>query len=63
MIGGDAAVDHHVTETGDGVDDHLGAAAGDRVGREQHPGSRRIDHALHHHGHPHRAVVTPAASR
>ncbi len=54
MIGGDAAVDDHVPEPGNGVDDHLGAATGDRVRGEQHPGGDRVDHPLDHDGHPHR---------
>ena len=51
VIGGHAAVDHHVTETGHGVHDHLRAAPGHRVRGEQHPGGSRVDHPLHHHGH------------
>jgi hypothetical protein len=60
VVGGDAPVDDDVPEARDGVDDHLGARTGDRVGREQHPGGGRLDHPLDDDGHPHRRVAEAA---
>jgi hypothetical protein len=39
------------------VDQHRGAAAGDRIGGEQHTRGGGVDHPLHDHTHPHRPVV------
>lgn len=36
-----------------GLDQHRGAAPGHRIGREEHPAGRRLDHLLHDDGHFH----------
>jgi hypothetical protein len=56
MISVDTALDDHIPQTRHRIDDHLGARTGDRVGGEQHPGGERVDHPLHQHAHPHRAI-------
>lgn len=59
VVGVHGAVHDSGAQPRDRVDDGLRAGAGQRVGREHHPGGRRGDHALHDDGHREVAGLQP----